>query len=96
MTMCDGGGELHQAFASSATGPHSPTNQPRQPFSSQSAMRCSLVLACNGARLTSQLKWRKAGQPVRVIPYVNCAMLSLFYVYYGLSIVGAMSKLYLY
>ena len=58
-------------------------------------MRGSHVLACNGVRLASQLKWREAGQPVRVIPYVDCAMLSLFYVYCGLCIVGAMSKLYL-
>ena len=41
-------------------------------------------------------KWRKAGQPVRVLPYVDCAMLSQFYVYYGFCIVGAMFKLYLY
>ena len=35
---------------------HAPTKQPRQPFLSQSAMRGSHVLACNGIRLTSQLK----------------------------------------
>ena len=41
-------------------------------------------------------QWRKAGQPARVIPHVDCAMLSQFYVYYRHCTVGAMSKLYLY
>ena len=47
-------------------GTHAPTKQPRQPFLSH-------VLACNGVRLTSQLKWRKASQPARFIPYIDCA-----------------------
>ena len=55
--------------------------QPRQPFLSQSAMHGSHVLACNGLRLTSQLKWRNAGQPARVIPYIDCTMLSQFFAY---------------
>ena len=50
-------------------------------FLSQSAMRGSHVLACNGLRLTSQLKWRNAGQPARVIPYIDCTMLSQFFAY---------------
>ena len=57
-------GALHQAFARSAPRQHAPTKQPRQPFLSQSAMRGSHVLACNGVRLTSQLKWRKASNTV--------------------------------
>ena len=52
---------------------HAPTKQPRQPFLSQSAMRGSHVLACNGVRLTSQLKCPKATQPARFIPYIDCA-----------------------
>ena len=44
-------------------------------------MRGSHVLACNGVRLTSQLKWRKASQPARFIPYIDCAMLSQFFAY---------------
>ena len=63
------------------SGWHAPTKQPRQPFLSQSAMRGSHVLACNGVRLTSQLKWRKASQPARFIPYIDCAMLSQFLSY---------------
>ena len=43
---------------------HAPTNQPRQPFLSQSAVRQS----ANGARLISQFQWRKADHPARVIP----------------------------
>ena len=74
--MCVGGGELHQAFAGSACRMHAPTNQPRQPFLSQSVMRGSHMLVCNGVRLTSQLNWRKAGQPAGVIPFIDCAMLS--------------------
>ena len=35
-------------------------------------------------------------QPARVIPHVDCAMLSQFFVYYELCIVGAMIKLYFY
>ena len=62
-------------------GAHAPTKQPRQPFLSQSAMRGSHVLACNGVRLTSQLKWRKASQPARFIPYIEWAMLSQFFAY---------------
>ena len=60
---------------------HTPTKQPRQPFLSQSAMRGSHVLSCNGLRLTSQLKWRNAGQPARVIRYIDCTMLSQFFAY---------------
>ena len=44
VNMCVGGGELHQAFASSACGMHAPTNQPRQPFLSQSAI-CWFAMA---------------------------------------------------
>ena len=65
-------------YPASGPRPHAPGKQPRQPFLSQSAMRGSHVLACNGVRLTSQLKWRKAGQPARVMPYIDCAMLSHF------------------
>ena len=70
-------------------GVHAPTKQPRQPFLSQSAMRGSHVLACNGVRLTSQLKWRKVGQPARFIPYIDCAMLSQFFAYCRDSRVGS-------
>ena len=72
--------------------PHAPTKQPRQPFLSQSAVRQS----ANGGRLISQFQCRNACQPARVIPHVDCAMLSQFYVYYRLCIVGAMFKLRLY
>ena len=68
---------------------HAPTKQPRQPFLSQSAMRGSHVLACNGVRLTSQLKWRKASQSARFIPYIDCAMLSQFFAYCRDSRVGS-------
>ena len=68
---------------------HALTKQPRQPFLSQSAMRGSHVLACNGVRLTSQLKWRKASQPARFIPYIECAMLSQFFAYCRDSRVGS-------
>ena len=68
---------------------HAPTKQPRQPFLSQSAMRGSHVLACNGVRLTSQLKWRKASLPARFIPYIDCAMLSQFFAYCRDSRVGS-------
>ena len=71
---------------------HAPTKQLRQPFLSQSAVRQS----ANGGRLISQFQWRNACQPARVIPHVDCAMLSQFYVYYRLFIVGAMFKLCLY
>ena len=56
---------------------------------SQSAMRGSHVLACNGVRLTSQLKWRKDSQPGRFIPYIDCAMLSQFFAYCRDSRVGS-------
>ena len=68
---------------------HAPTKQPRQPFLSQSAMRGSHVLACNGVRLTSQLKWRKASQPARFTSYIDCAMLSQFFAYCRDSRVGS-------
>ena len=68
---------------------HAPSKQPRQPFLSQSAMRGSHVLACNGVRLTSQLKWRKVGQPARVIPCIDCAMLSQYFAYCTDSTVGS-------
>ena len=67
---------------------HAPRKHPLQPFLSQSAMRGSHVMACNGVRLTSQLKWRKAGQPARVIPYIDSAMLSQFFAYCRDSRVG--------
>ena len=73
----------------SHSGTHAPTKQPRQLFLSQSAMRGSHVLACNGLRLTSQLKWRKASQPARFIPYIECAMLSQFFAYCRDSRVGS-------
>ena len=60
---------------------HAPTYRSRQPFLSQSAKRGSHMLVCNGVRLTSQLKGHKAGQPARVIPYIDCAMLSQFFAY---------------
>ena len=72
-----------------SAGQHAPTKQPRQPFLSQSAMRGSHVLACNGVRLTSQLKWRKVGQPARVIPCIDCAMLSQYFAYCTDSTVGS-------
>ena len=81
-----GGGEKY-VFCLSRE--HAPTKQPRQPFLSQSAMRGSHVLACNGVRLTSQLKWRKVGQPARVIPCINCAMLSQYFAYCTDSTVGS-------
>ena len=68
---------------------HAPTKQPRQPFLSQSAMRGSHVLACNGVRLTSQLKWRKVGQPPRVIPCIDCAMLSQYFAYCTVTTIGS-------
>ena len=43
-------------------------------------------------------QWRKADQPTqpaRVIPHVDCHIITI-YLYYGLCIVGAMFKLYLY
>ena len=67
---------------------HAPTKQPRQPFLSQSAMRGSHELACNGVRLTSQLKWRKASQPARFIPYNECAMLSQFFAATRVALAG--------
>ena len=70
-------------------GLHVPRKQPRQPFLSQSAMLGSYVLACNGVRLTSQLKCHKAGQLARVIPYIDCAMLSQFFAYCRDSRVGS-------
>ena len=73
-------------------GKHAPTNQPPKPFLSQSAMRQS----ANGVRLISQFQRCKAGQPARVIPHVDFHVITIFFVYYGLCIVGAMSKLYLY
>ena len=71
------------------SGKHAPTKQPRQPFLSQSAMRASHVLACNGVRLTSQLKWRKVGQPARVIPCIDCAMLSQYFAHCTDSTIGS-------
>ena len=70
-------------------GSHAPTKQLWQPFLSQSAMHGSHVLACNGVRLTSQLKWRKVSQPDRFIPYIDCAMLSQFFAYCRDSRVGS-------
>ena len=52
-------------------------------------MRGSHVLACNGVRLTSQLKWRKVGQPARVIACIDCAMLSQYFAYCTDSTVGS-------
>ena len=73
-------------------GRHAPTNQPRLPFLSShvvAARAGSHVLAYNGVRLTSQPKWRKAGLPARVIPYIDCAMLSQFFAYCRDSRVGS-------
>ena len=80
---------MTQSREGKVTGQHAPTKQPRQPFLSQSAMRGSHVLACNGVRLTSQLKWRKASQPARFIPYNECAMLSQFFAYCRDSRIGS-------
>ena len=44
---------------------------------------------CNGVRQTSQLKWRKASQPARFTPYIDCAMLSQFFAYCRDSRVGS-------
>ena len=52
-----------------------------KPFLSQSAVCAATCWLCNGVRLVSQLQWRKAGQPTRVIPYINYAMLSQFFAY---------------
>ena len=62
----------HQGIGTRAAWPNAPTNQPRQPFLSQLAVRQS----ANGVRLINQFQWRKAGQPARVIPHVDCLVIT--------------------
>ena len=75
---------------------HAPRKRPRQPFISQSAVRQS----ANGVRLISQLSQLELYQRHvcrrQRLYLMLIAMLSQFYLYYGLHIVGAMFKFYLY